>query len=87
VRAAVDDETTRSADAFAAVAVERHRRLAARHQPLVQDIEGLEQRRLWTHLVEDVADEAAGILRTALAPDAKRDLHRYDHSLEAWSRT
>jgi hypothetical protein len=76
VRATVHDDAARPADALPAVAVEGHRRLAARHQPLVEAIEGFEQRRVGAHVVERIADEAAGIPRVALAPDAERDLHR-----------
>jgi hypothetical protein len=76
----VHHDATRAADALATVAVEGDRGLAERHQPVVEAVEGFEQRHVGAHVVEPIADEAAGRSRVALAPDAKRELHRYDRS-------
>src|SRR6185295_16027470 len=69
VWAAVHEHAARTADALAAIAVERDRPLAARAQPIVEHIERLEQRHLGSQAVLAVLDEAAGGGVIRLAPD------------------
>ena len=83
MRAPVHHDAARPADALAAVAVERHDGLAEGDQPLVEPVEGFEQRHLGADVGELVADEAARGPRVALPPDRERDPHRYDRSLGA----
>ncbi len=75
VGTAVDDHAARAADAFPAVVVEGDRVLALPDQPLVDDVEHLEEGHLLVDVAGLVGDEAARGFRVLLAPDLESDLH------------
>jgi hypothetical protein len=68
-----------AADAFAAVVVEHDRLLAVSDQPLVDDVEHLQERRLVADLGNDVGLEATRVVRAVLAPDLERDVRQVSH--------
>jgi hypothetical protein len=69
VRHTVDHQRARATDAFAAVVRERDGLLAALVEPLVDDIEHLEERHLGTHIRRVVSLELPGRVRPLLTPD------------------
>ena len=71
VRLPVDHEAARTADAFAAVVVERDRFLAVVHQPFVHDVEHLEERHVGAH--------AGNVVRLELA--ARRRATAWRHTV------
>ena len=75
VRLAVDHQAAHAADALAAVAVERDRVLAVEDEPLVEDVEHLEERHVRGHVVDVVGDQAALGVRGRLPPDPQGDSH------------
>src|SRR5690606_30593379 len=75
---AVDHDPAGAADPLAAVVVERHRFLAGGEEPLVEDVEHLEERRVGADVGHLVGHQAAGRLGARLPPDAEGDLHLYD---------
>jgi hypothetical protein len=75
VRVAVDDHVARAADALAAVLVERDGLLALQDQLLVEDVDELEERHVLDGVVHLVVDEAALVVRAALAPDLQLQFH------------
>jgi hypothetical protein len=75
VRDAVDHDTARTADALATVGVERHRLLALEGQPLVEDVEHLEERHVLADVLQAVGDHLTLGLGVLLAPDTNGDLH------------
>jgi hypothetical protein len=72
---AVDHQPAHAADALAAVGVEGDRLLAVAGQPLVEDVEHLEERHVLGDVVELVGLHRAGGGAVGLAPDLERDLH------------
>ena len=81
VRPAVDHHRARTADALAAVVVERDRLAAVGEQLLVEDVEQLEER----HVGADVRDvevlELAGRGRALLAPHPELQIHDWSRDL------
>ena len=78
VRDAVDQEPAGAADALAAVRVERDRILALRDQPLVDDVEHLEERHVGRDVLGDVVHELPGRVRARLPPDFQENSHAAD---------
>ena len=68
VRDAVDDESARTAHAFATVVVERDRPVARCDQILVQHIEHFEKGHVRADVLELVGLETTLVFRVALAP-------------------
>jgi hypothetical protein len=75
VRRAVDDDPARAADALPAIVLERDRVLAALRQPLVDDVEHLEKRRVRADVLGLVANELTGRLWTRLPPNVEDEVH------------
>ena len=73
---AVDHQRARAADALAAVVVEDDRVLALLDQPLVEDVEQLEERRLVADLGDLVGLEATLLVGAVLAPDLEGEVGR-----------
>ena len=78
VRDAVDHHAARPADPFAAIVIERDRLLAGFDQPLVDDVEHLEERHVGADVARVVAPHRAGRVGTRLSPDEKSEVHLYD---------
>ncbi len=79
VRLAVDHQRAGAADALPAVVVEDDRVLALLDQPLVEDVEQLEERRLVADLGDLVRLEPALFVRPVLAPDLEREVGQGGH--------
>ena len=75
MRDAADDESTRAADAFTTVRIERDRVLSLCDQRLVDHIEHFEERHVGKDVVRDVIDQAAWFIRSGLPPDFEIDPH------------
>jgi hypothetical protein len=65
----IDHQAAGATDAFPAVVIKGNRDLAPLHQPLVQNIEHLEERHVRADLGGVVLDEAAWCGSARLAPD------------------
>ena len=79
VRLAVDHQRAGAADALPAVVVEDDRLLALLDQPLVEDVEQLEERRLVADLGDLVRLEPALFVGPVLAPDLEREVGQGGH--------
>ena len=75
----VDHQRARATDALAAVVVEDDRILALLDQPLVEDVEQLEERRLVADLGDLVRLEPALFVGAVLAPDLEREVRQGGH--------
>jgi hypothetical protein len=77
VRLAVDDQRARAANALAAVVGEGNRLVPGDREAVVYHVEQLEERHVRTHVLRGVIDEAAGLVRASLTPDAEGDGDRF----------
>jgi hypothetical protein len=75
VRLAVDHDTARTADALAAVVVERDRVVAGQRELLVQHVEHLQERHVLADALDAVRDHRALALGVLLTPDPHGDVH------------
>ncbi len=75
----VDHQRARSADALTTVVVEDDRLLALLDEPLVEDVEHLEERRLVTDLGDLMALETALSGRAVLTPDLEGEIGEGAH--------
>ena len=76
VRAAVDDDPALAADPLAAVVVEGDRLLALEDQPLVDDVEHLQERHVGADVAGLVGHEPALGVPVLLPPDVEGQVHR-----------
>ena len=72
---AVDDDSARPADAFAAVVVERDGRLVLGDEALVDHIQHLQERHLGADVAGLIGREAALVLGTLLTPHVELEVH------------
>ena len=82
VRAPVDVQAARSADAFAAIMIERDRVFALPGQSEIEHVEHLEKRHVRRNVGKLVGDEPALAVPVFLPPDFQRNAHDRAHFME-----
>ena len=71
---AVDHQPAGAADAFPAVVLEGHGLLAFGDEPLVQQVEHLQERHVLAHAGHGVLHHGTGVGRPGLAPDPEGEI-------------
>ena len=74
---AVDEETARAADTFAAIVFEGDRRLLPVDQVLVESIKHFEERHIGCDILRLIADKAARCVCALLPPNSECEIHGY----------
>ena len=72
---AVDHQAAGATDPLATIVIEGDRLLPLRDQPLVHDIEHLEEAHVRTDVRGGIVDDVAGSVRAGLSPDVQREGH------------